>query len=498
MQTLNKNSSSIKWIFSASLLLFILSWTILPAIIRHELPPDLIEAYIWGHPFSWGNDKNPWLPAAIANLGIALGGTSGIGIYFLQSLTISIGLVSIYKLITKLSNAFYGFIAATSLMACIAYSIELQIYNDNYILMGLLPLATLFFYEAVFSGKTYYWILAGAILGLSTMGKYHSILLGASLFCFIIFSKNHRHYLATYKPYLAFLIFFLVITPNLIWLAQHDFMTWTYAFHERANYQKHEWSSTLVESLDFLYSSFLALFPAFFLILTAYSKQRASAIDREKRTFLFWMALGPLLILFVLSLVLNLKLHREWGTGLLGLIPSYFFIRWMPQLTLKSLKRYTIFLFAVLILYPSVYVYVALHRDTGNFPVKAISQHAEKIWEEHFHTKLSYVAGDRYTAGYLALHGKDKPMVWMEWNERKSPNISVADLKCKGALFIISDGHTPVHRYAGMQFPDFILKEFPTLEVLPPMAFPWYRPHKDQKTLSVTIGLLAPSKADCQ
>ena len=135
----------LSFLFSCAILIFIAAWTLLPALIRHELPPDLIEAYIWGHPFFLGNDKNPWLPAAFVKAGIWLGGSSGVGIYLLQSLVVSLGFWCIYRLTTRIANPIYGLIATFSLFACAAYTVEIQIFNDNYLLMGLIPVATLCF-----------------------------------------------------------------------------------------------------------------------------------------------------------------------------------------------------------------------------------------------------------------------------------------------------------------------------------------------------------------
>ena len=143
------------------------------------------------------------------------------------------------------------------------------------------------------------------------------------------------------------------------------------------------------------------------------------------------------------------------------------------------------------------YIIVSLKNDIGTYPGSEIAKSATQLWRSHYGTKLSYVAGDRYTAGYIGYYSVDKPQVWMEWNSNTSPWIDKNKLRCKGALFVIESGHTVQHFFKGTQFPSFVLKEFPHLIQLSTKSFNWYQNHTQQAPIKVHFALLPPNKAYC-
>ncbi|MFH1367807.1 MAG: glycosyltransferase family 39 protein [Elusimicrobiota bacterium] len=79
------------------------------------------------------------------------------------------------------------------------------------------------FWKLLKEKKAYLWYVLGLILGLGLLSKYNAILLVPSLFLFLVFSKEHRHWLKRREPYLALIIAFIVFLPVVIWNLQNNF-----------------------------------------------------------------------------------------------------------------------------------------------------------------------------------------------------------------------------------------------------------------------------------
>lgn len=501
MKLANQKIQKISQLFWLFLIAHTILWTITPVFIRHALSDDFIEAVTWGQQFVWSYDENPWLPGSLAHLGILIGGTSGIGIYFIQALFIALGFYAVWRLMCKCSNPIYALMAVMMYEACACYSVDLQIYNDNYILMGLLPLASLFFYRALKTDFLSDWLIGATLTALAVMGKYDAVLFAFSIFCYLMIHKKRLHYLTSYKTWGALLLFILILLPNFIWLKQHDFLTLSYAFYERAAFQNTPWMTQAKNNLIFTWLTIIGFLPALLLLLFSYTRKSTIQIKKtgshDDLTFLFWASFGPILLLIILGFGLGLTLHREWGNTFIGLWSSFIILRVHPSVSMQSVKRFIIVTLILLFFWPIAYLIVSYQRDTGTFPGQEMATLATKTWHDHFHTKLWYVAGDRYTAGYVGLHSIDHPSVWMEWNSTASTWINEKNLRCHGALFIQDSGHTRLHLFSGLSFPKKIRQQFPTLIVLKPKSLSWYRNYKHRPDVQILMGLLPPDPTQC-
>jgi len=58
------------------LMTHLLAWTLVPALVRYNLPLDAIEGTVWGHQLELGYDKNPMLNGWLTALA-TYGSTTG-------------------------------------------------------------------------------------------------------------------------------------------------------------------------------------------------------------------------------------------------------------------------------------------------------------------------------------------------------------------------------------------------------------------------------------
>jgi 4-amino-4-deoxy-L-arabinose transferase-like glycosyltransferase len=66
-----------------------------------------------------------------------------------------------------------------------------------------------------------YWLLIGLGLGLAGLAKYSAALSAAGLAAFVLLSPRQRHWLKHPTPYVAAAVAFAMITPVIVWNAQH-------------------------------------------------------------------------------------------------------------------------------------------------------------------------------------------------------------------------------------------------------------------------------------
>jgi hypothetical protein len=83
-------------------------------------------------------------------------------------------------------------------------------------------------WHALRSGKWSMWMLTGLMFGGALLSKYHSVLLALCLLGYLGTSRERRFWLTRIQPYAAILIGLILFTPNIVWNARHDWIS--YAF----------------------------------------------------------------------------------------------------------------------------------------------------------------------------------------------------------------------------------------------------------------------------
>ena len=73
-----------------------------------------------------------------------------------------------------------------------------------------------------------YWLLIGLGLGLAGLAKYSAALTAAGLAAFILLSPQQRHWLKHPAPYVAAIVAFVMITPVIVWNAQHGWASFEF------------------------------------------------------------------------------------------------------------------------------------------------------------------------------------------------------------------------------------------------------------------------------
>ncbi|MCR6660615.1 MAG: glycosyltransferase family 39 protein [Asticcacaulis sp.] len=155
------------------------------------------------------------------------------------------------------------------------------------------------------SGKGYWWMVFGLFAGLGVEAKYTNFFLGLGVLAWFVLDKPARKWLLTPWPWLGGVVALAAMAPNLVWNAQHHWITFAKQFgriegaHLTAQYL-----------LEFLMSQPLLLNPLIFVFVVlgvkAWRKQR----DNSPLTLL--VALPLPLIAYMLVHVFHDRIQGNW------------------------------------------------------------------------------------------------------------------------------------------------------------------------------------------
>tara|TARA_B100001123_G_C15020845_1_gene911414 strand:- start:113 stop:874 length:762 start_codon:yes stop_codon:yes gene_type:complete len=209
--------------------------------------------------------------------------------------------------------------------------------------------------------------------------------------------------------------------PHFIWLTENNYTTITYALHrtglEETNFLKH-----ITHPLIFLGKQIGILIPFFLMsfFIVAKFKVKFNFKD-QKLLFLLIINIIPIILVFLTSLVMGIKIRTMWMTPFYlfsGVLVLYIF---QKKVRLNKLKYFFIIFLIFFILSPIAYFYVSITQDDKrtDYPGKKISLVVQKKWEDNFTNKIGLVGGDEWHGGNLSYHLKTRP-IWDNILEGKS------------------------------------------------------------------------------
>jgi len=481
-----------------------------PTFVRYALPHDTIELAVWGRHLQWGYDKNPYLNGWLGWLA-SLFGTSGIGFYLLAQVFVVMAFWSIWRLGKEIFNPVYALIAVMMMEGCIYFTLDPSRFNDNCMELGLWAVMMVSFYFACKHQRWGAWILTGLFAGLGMMAKYYTALPLFCMFVYTLIDPQARQAYRKLPVYIGAIVAVLVIAPHVAWLMHHQWLTVRYMFIR--THSQNTWVDHVHYPFQFASAQCFNFILPILLLLLAISRNRQHPAMAERditvssadRCFLWVVGFGPFVITILLSVILGWRLKNEWGTPTLTLWSLLLLSYWRPRVSLQSLTRFLIGAIIVMVAWPlgdAVGVMtVSAGRGSDNFPAQAIASRVTNLWHQTYGTRLRYVVGSRYTAGYVAFYSPDKPSVLMDYQPRLSPWINMNNLHHYGAAFVqygyfgtSFSGKRPKGYYSATHFPKSVMKQYPDLKILPLQNIPWARHKKGEPPVRLLIGFLPPEQ----
>jgi hypothetical protein len=262
-----------------------------------------------------------WLGA----LSIKLFGLTNFGIRFASVLLFAGTSWLLFLVTKKLFNAKSGFWAVVIMNLSAVFTVAIACwYQPDAPLMFFWLVATYFIIELMvgpgaenseatrYSRRTWLlWLAVGISMGLATLSKYHVLFLFAGVFMYVATNKNQRHWLRHPGPYIAVLITLFMALPILWWNYNNGWVSFIFQGSRagaKQGFQLH---------VDWFFRS-IGGQAAFLLPWIWFPTIRQLYISFKLRSqlsvysFIFWMAVLPIVFFTVVTLWADLQFHFHW------------------------------------------------------------------------------------------------------------------------------------------------------------------------------------------
>lgn len=195
-----------------------------------ELYADEAQYWSWSLAPDWGYYSKPPMVAWLIALTTRLFGDTELGVRAATFLIWPLTALGLYLLTRRLFEAepwaeraaFWSAVA----FACLPMTFlgGVLITTDGPLLL-FWTLTLYFLAGALLHGRWRDWLLTGAAAGLGLLSKYSMVFLAPALLVYLLITPQHRRLLVSAKPYAAAGVAFAVLSPNLLWNARHDFVS---------------------------------------------------------------------------------------------------------------------------------------------------------------------------------------------------------------------------------------------------------------------------------
>jgi len=422
------------------LFVHLIIWTLVPSISNNNLPLDTIEALAWGGSLDWGYSKHPPLSAWSVEVFYQIFGNQDWAYYFLSQLFVVSAFFIVFKFSEDfLKNKIHSLISILLLEGIFFYNFTTPEFNVNVCQLPFWALTVYYCWKGLKQDDITSWLLFGLFAGLGILSKYLFIYLLIALGVFFIYLIINKK--LNFKWLISLIGFFIVLLPHLIWLVDNSYTTITYALHRTGIEDSNFFINHISYPSIFLGKQIGILIPFFVMFFFIVSKFKTKINFKDKKLiFLIVINIVPIILIFLTSLFMGVKIRTMWMTPFYLFMGVLFVYIFQKKIVLSRLK-YLFSIFLILFISsPIIYFYISITQTNKrtDYPGKEISQIVQKKWESNFVNKIGLVGGDQWYGGNLSYHLKDRP-VWDNILE----NTKISSLKnIEDGFVIIGDAVT--------------------------------------------------------
>ena len=421
----------------------LVTWTLLPILLSHNLQLDLVEDLALGKEWQLGYWKNPSLPWWAADLAFRLTGQVD-SVYLLGPLAAVLCFYAVWLLGRDILGPFQALVAVLILQGIHFYNYSIVKFAHDQMQLPFWAFTGLFFYRALVHARTTDWVLAGIFLGGAFWSKYAAIPLAVTLGLFLLFDPFARRAWRTAGPIAMAVAFAIVIAPNVWWLIANDFLPLHYV-NARAKAATH-WYLYLAYPLAWTGNQLFFLLPAVGLLALLYVRRHGMPLAGTEqaafqRRYLAALALGPFAVTTAVAAVLGRLPVSMWGYPMWSFAPLAV-LAWLgPVQDAPRLVAFAKAVAALLLGWPLIYAAIELFepllRDRARadqFPGTEVATRITRAWRDAFGEPLSYVCGSEFFSNNIAVYSPDRPRVLVQCDPKRAPWIEMGDLRHKGIV----------------------------------------------------------------
>ncbi|OYY92432.1 MAG: hypothetical protein B7Y41_16050 [Hydrogenophilales bacterium 28-61-23] len=299
-----KTESRALWLLAS--LAALLLWRVLAAWHGNvELYADEAQYWTWALEPDWGYFSKPPMVAWAIWLGRTLFGDSEMGIRAISALLYPATAWVLFLLVRRLFQTHpqredMAFWSALTFATLPMVSLGAWLITTDAVLLLFWSLSLYFTVVALETGRWRDWFWLGCALGLGLLSKYSMVFYGLGFLAYLLLAPRQRALLANPRLYFAALVALLMLTPNLLWNANHQFVS---VQHTAEISQLDRSLFHPAAMLEFVLGQFLVFGPILFAgLLLLVARPRAWLVDPRLR-FLAAFTLAPLAAFIGLSLL---------------------------------------------------------------------------------------------------------------------------------------------------------------------------------------------------
>ena len=412
-------------IFVIFLLFHLAIWTLIPSISNVNLPLDTIEALAWGSNLDWGFDKHPPLSAVSVEIFYKLFGNQDWAYYLLSQIFVIIAFITVYKFSEEFfNNRQLALLSVLLLEGIYFYNFTTPEFNVNVSQLPFWALSIYFSWKCYNKDKLINNILLGLFIGLGILSKYLFIYLAIGIFFLFIYKilnekKNKPKYYFIVGPMVL-----LILLPHLVWLVENDYTTISYGLQRSdgsGNFIDH-----LIYPIIFVGKQIGILIPFFLMLLFLVSKFKTKFNLKDKK-FLFLLSINiiPIILIFMTSLTMGVKIRTMWMTPFYLFFGILFVYLYKEKANFKKINRFFVVFLFLFFLSPITYLYISISEKNKrtDYQGKEIARLVQNKWNENFRNEIKVVIGDEWYAGNLSYHLNSRP----KWMNSLKDKISVIE-----------------------------------------------------------------------
>lgn len=385
-------------------------WTIQCSCLQSVLGLDVLEAISWGKNYdTWGNVKHPPLSGWIALAFTTLSGGKDWSLYLAAQLSLATGIWFTYLLGKMFLDKYSAAAGAVLLASCYYYCPSLLKFSTFFVETALAPVIAWSFFKAVREKKAVWYIVLGAVSAAGFLNKYSIGLLFIALAAVMFSTREYRRELRSIRPYLSAVIFILLISPHIHWLANNDFICLKHIGNRLD--EEFRWYEPLIVAATAAYP-----FVLMYAVMTAAAfplRKKLEKISINKPVFKWSLILSALpCALLLLNSLCGKSVIMLWFSTLASFC-GILAVSLFPRKITRDLYRNIL----ILIMVYMVGVFLATtidlmvkSRPRLHMKPEDVIAEVNKVWQKENPGKpIPLVLGDRWFGNIIAHYHKDAP-----------------------------------------------------------------------------------------
>ncbi|AXK83386.1 hypothetical protein DW352_24395 [Pseudolabrys taiwanensis] len=449
-------------------------WTLVPALFYSAPPGDVPLLLAIGHEFVLGSYLGPPLAFWLGEAAFRIAGV--FGLYALAQACVVLTYWAVFALGRRIVGTRHAMLGVLLMVGVAAFTVPTPNFGPAVLAAPLWALALLHYWRAVGERERGYWFLLALDLGLLLLASYAGVILIILLAAFTLAHRNGQRALLHPEPWLAAVLFAIVVFPHAAWLGtmwrlvlggfnDSNLATGTHApavwfavtlvlthlglallvllasgWPRKRKDDAPEITRHPVSDFAKLYVYVFALAPALAAIAFVALSGKLGPLER----------VTPLVVLSGLAIVVaagnRVQLYRE------RLVSS----AWLGLLVVPP---------ALVVLGMALLPWLTKTELAIAQPANAEGRYYGDVYERRTGKPLPYVTGDAKLAPLIAMTAPSRPHVYFAWAPERSPWATAADVRTQGGLLV-----WPATDNAGTP-PTAIKEQFPDMVPEVPRSF---------------------------